>query len=118
MRTYRENPERVAKSTPEQYRVTQTDGTECSFANEQQIFGEPLFASFDKFDGRMGPSLTETARARAAVGVTELFFPPELAPLPPPRTSRLWRSRLLPIACSVFLVHAQAGCKHQSMTSL
>ena len=50
---------KVSKLTPEQYRVTQTGGTERPYANEYwdnkepglyvDVFsGEPLFASFDK----------------------------------------------------------------------
>ena len=70
MPTYRKNPEAVSKLTPEQYRVTQTHGTERPYANEygdnkepglyvDVVSGEPLFASFDKFDSGTGwPSLT------------------------------------------------------------
>lgn len=80
MPTYRKNPEAVSKLTPEQYRVTQTDGTERPFANEywdnkepglyvDVISGEPLFASFDKFDSGTGwPSFT---RPLEAANVTE-----------------------------------------------
>ena len=76
MRTYRKTPEAVSKLTPEQYRVTQTDGTERPFANEywdnkepglyvDMVSGEPLFASFDKFDSGTGwPSFTRPARGR------------------------------------------------------
>jgi peptide-methionine (R)-S-oxide reductase len=61
MPTYRKSPEAVSNLTPEQYRVTQTDGTGRPFANEywdnkepglhvDVVSGEQLFASFDKFD--------------------------------------------------------------------
>ena len=54
--------------TPEQYRVTQQDGTERPFRNEywhnkepglylDVASGEPLFASIDKFDSGW-PSVT------------------------------------------------------------
>lgn len=59
------------KLTPEQYRVTQTDGTERAFANEywdnhragiyvDVVSGEPLFASIHKYDSGSGwPSFTQ-----------------------------------------------------------
>ncbi|MEY4879451.1 MAG: hypothetical protein RJB62_920 [Pseudomonadota bacterium] len=68
--TYRKNPEALSCLTPEQYRVTQQDGTERPFANaywnskEKGLYvdvvsGEPLFASVDKFDSGTGwPSFT------------------------------------------------------------
>jgi methionine-R-sulfoxide reductase len=75
MRTYHKNPEAVSRLTPEQYRVTQTDGTERRFVNEywnnkepglyvDVVSGEPLFASFDKFESRSGwPSFTKPIQA-------------------------------------------------------
>ena len=65
MKTYHKNPEALSCLTPEQYRVTQTDGTERPFANEywdndepglyvDVVSGEPLFASFDKYDSGSG----------------------------------------------------------------
>ena len=68
MPTYRKNPEAVSRSSPEQYRVTQTDGTELPFANEywdnkepglyvDVVSGEPPFApptsSTAGWDGRV-----------------------------------------------------------------
>ncbi len=67
---YEKNPETVARLTPEQYRVTQENGTEPAFANEfwdhkqaglyvDVVSGEPLFASTHKFDSHCGwPSFT------------------------------------------------------------
>jgi peptide-methionine (R)-S-oxide reductase len=68
---YHKNPEAVSRLNPEQYRVTQQDGTERPFANaywdnhEPGIYvdvvsGEPLFASVDKYDSNSGwPSFTK-----------------------------------------------------------
>ena len=79
MPTYRKSPEAVSKLTPEQYRVTQTDGTERPFANEfwdnkepglyvDVVSGEPLFASIDKFDSGTGwPSFTRPLEAANVV---------------------------------------------------
>jgi peptide-methionine (R)-S-oxide reductase len=70
MSKYPKNPETVSRLSPEQYRVTQRDGTERPFDNaywdneEPGIYvdvvsGEPLFASSDKFDSGSGwPSFT------------------------------------------------------------
>ena len=71
MKTYHKNPEAVSRLTPEQYRVTQEDGTERRFVNAywdnkepglyvDVVSGEPLFASVDKFESRSGwPSFTK-----------------------------------------------------------
>jgi methionine-R-sulfoxide reductase len=68
--TYRKDPEAVSRLTPEQYRVTQQDGTEPAFNNEfwnnkepgiyvDVVSGEPLFASVSKYDSHSGwPSFT------------------------------------------------------------
>ncbi|MCB1838526.1 MAG: peptide-methionine (R)-S-oxide reductase MsrB [Alcanivoracaceae bacterium] len=60
----------LSKLSAEQYRVTQQDGTEMPFSGEyvdnkdagiyvDVVSGEPLFASFDKFDSGTGwPSFT------------------------------------------------------------
>jgi len=61
--------------TPEQYRVTQHEGTERPFANEywdnkqagiyvDVVSGEPLFSSLDKYDSGTGwPSFTQPLEA-------------------------------------------------------
>jgi peptide-methionine (R)-S-oxide reductase len=71
MTKYNKNPEAVSRLSPEQYRVTQKDGTERPFENEywdnkepgiyvDVVSGEPLFASTDKFDSHSGwPSFTK-----------------------------------------------------------
>src|SRR5689334_12161025 len=75
MRTFSRSPEALSRLTPEQYRVTQTGGTERAFANAywdnkepglyvDVVSGEPLFASFDKFDSGTGwPSFTRPIEA-------------------------------------------------------
>ena len=71
MAEYRKNPEALSRLSPEQYRVTQRDGTERPFDNEywdnkepgiyvDVVSGEPLFASTDKFESHSGwPSFTK-----------------------------------------------------------
>src|SRR3984957_5374290 len=71
MPKYNKNPEALSRLTPEQFRVTQRDGTERPFENEYWdnkqpgiyvdiVSGEPLFASTDKFESRSGwPSFTK-----------------------------------------------------------
>jgi peptide-methionine (R)-S-oxide reductase len=70
MSNYNKNPEAISRLSPEQYRVTQGDGTEQPFNNaywnnkEPGIYvdvvsGEPLFASINKFNSHTGwPSFT------------------------------------------------------------
>ncbi|WNO71718.1 MULTISPECIES: peptide-methionine (R)-S-oxide reductase MsrB [unclassified Streptomyces] len=79
MPEYVKNPEAVAQLAPEQYRVTQQDGTERAFANEywdnkepgiyvDVVSGEPLFASVDKYDSGTGwPSFTKVIDASNVV---------------------------------------------------
>ena len=69
--TYHKNPEAVGALSPEQYHVTQKNGTERPFTGEywdnhepgiyvDVVSGEPLFASVDKFDSGSGwPSFTK-----------------------------------------------------------
>ena len=65
MKAYHKDPEALSRLTPDQYRVTQQDGTETPFEIEywdndepglyvDVVSGEPLFASFDKFDSSSG----------------------------------------------------------------
>jgi peptide methionine sulfoxide reductase msrA/msrB len=68
--TYRKDPAAIEALSPEQYRVTQRNGTERAFTGEfwdhhepgiyvDVVSGEPLFASVDKFDSGTGwPSFT------------------------------------------------------------
>jgi peptide-methionine (R)-S-oxide reductase len=71
MKTYTKSPEALAKLTPEQFRVTQRNGTESPGAGEHLdhyapgiyvdiVSGEPLFASSDQFASGCGwPSFTK-----------------------------------------------------------
>src|SRR6202008_1887689 len=68
---YSKNPAAVEALSPEQYHVTQENGTERPFTGEycnnhdpgiyvDVVSGEPLFASVDKFDSGSGwPSFTQ-----------------------------------------------------------
>lgn len=70
MSNYEKNPDNVSRLSPEQFRVTQENGTERPFDNAywdnkepglyvDVVSGEPLFASTDKFDSHSGwPSFT------------------------------------------------------------
>lgn len=71
MTNYTKNPDVIATLTPEQFRVTQQDGTERPgtgplLDNKEPgiyvdiVSGEPLFASSDKFESGCGwPSFTK-----------------------------------------------------------
>src|SRR3954467_15927857 len=71
MPTYDKTPDVISRLSPEQYRVTQTGGTERPFDNEywdnkepgiyvDVVSGEPLFASINKFDSHTGwPSFSK-----------------------------------------------------------
>jgi peptide-methionine (R)-S-oxide reductase len=75
----KKNPEAVARLSPEQYRVTQLNGTERPFENAywdnkqsgiyvDVVSGEPLFTSMDKFDSGCGwPSFTKPLEAENVV---------------------------------------------------
>jgi methionine-R-sulfoxide reductase/methionine-S-sulfoxide reductase len=76
---YRKDPDAIAALTPDQYRVTQRNGTERAYSGEfwlhdepgiyvDVVSGEPLFASVDKFDSRTGwPSFTKPVDGRNVV---------------------------------------------------
>jgi peptide-methionine (R)-S-oxide reductase len=79
-RQYNKNPAAVDALSPEQYHVTQQNGTERPFTGEywdnhepgiyvDVVSGEPLFASVNKFDSGTGwPSFTKPIES---VNVTE-----------------------------------------------
>jgi peptide-methionine (R)-S-oxide reductase len=72
---YVKNPAAIDALSPEQYHVTQENGTEAPFTGEYEankepgiyvdvVSGEPLFASVDKFDSGTGwPSFTKPIAA-------------------------------------------------------
>ncbi len=71
MTAYKKDPQAIAALTPEQYRVTQENGTErpgtgALLSNKEVgiyvdiVSGEPLFASADKYESGCGwPSFTK-----------------------------------------------------------
>ena len=74
MRKFSKDPDAISRLSPEQYRVTQQNGTETpgtgEYLDNKQpgiyvdiVSGEPLFASIDKFEaalvGRASPSRIE-----------------------------------------------------------
>jgi peptide-methionine (R)-S-oxide reductase len=75
MRKYEKNPEAISRLSPEQYDVTQRNGTERPFQNAywnnkepglyvDVVSGEALFTSMDKFDSGCGwPSFTKPIEA-------------------------------------------------------
>jgi peptide-methionine (R)-S-oxide reductase len=79
MSKYHKNPVAVSLLSPEQYRVTQRDGTERPFENAywdnkqpgiyvDVVSGEPLFTSLDKFDSGCGwPSFTRPVETENVV---------------------------------------------------
>lgn len=81
MAKYEKNPDVIATLSPEQFRVTQENGTERPGTGEYLdnkapgiyvdiVSGEPLFASADKFDSGCGwPSFTKPI---TSTHVTEL----------------------------------------------
>ena len=81
MRKFSKDPDAISRLSPEQYRVTQQNGTEAPGTGEyldnkqpgiyvDVVSGEPLFASSDKFETGCGwPSFTkpiEPANVNAA----------------------------------------------------
>jgi peptide-methionine (R)-S-oxide reductase len=71
MSEYKKSAEAISRLSPEQFRVTQQNGTERPFENAfwdhddpgiyvDVVSGEPLFSSLDKFDSHCGwPSFTK-----------------------------------------------------------
>ena len=110
MPTYNKNPEAVSRLSPEQYRITQTDGTERPFDNR------PLIADFPK-ETSMTPeakSVTPTVFYRTLnVEGLEIFYReagPRDAPTVLllhgfPSSSHMFRN-LIPILADKYLVVA------------
>jgi peptide-methionine (R)-S-oxide reductase len=83
MSKYSKTPEAVSRLTPEQFRVTQSNGTEPAFHNQfwnshepgiyvDVVSGEPLFSSLDKFDSGCGwPSFTRPVQSENVIENTD-----------------------------------------------
>ncbi|SFM86340.1 peptide-methionine (R)-S-oxide reductase MsrB [Thioclava sp. BHET1] len=83
MSKWQKSEEALAKLTPEQYRVTQRNGTERPFTGEYNdhkargiyvdlVSGEPLFASSSKFESGCGwPSFTKPLVSEHVVELTD-----------------------------------------------
>jgi len=83
MRKFSKDPDAISRLSPEQYRVTQQNGTETPGTGEYQdnkqpgiyvdiVSGEPLFASFNKFDSGSGwPSFTKPLEPENVVENTD-----------------------------------------------
>jgi peptide-methionine (R)-S-oxide reductase len=79
MSNYRKNSEVISRLSPEQYEVTQCNGTERPFKNSywdnkkpglyvDVVSGEPLFTSMDKFDSDCGwPSFSKPVEEKNVV---------------------------------------------------
>ncbi|PWE31927.1 peptide-methionine (R)-S-oxide reductase MsrB [Pararhodobacter marinus] len=77
--SYSKTPEALARLTPEQYRVTQQNGTERPYSNEFDehfepglyvdiVSGEPLFASSAKYNSGCGwPAFTKPVEPQNVV---------------------------------------------------
>ncbi|MGJ8529464.1 peptide-methionine (R)-S-oxide reductase MsrB [Maritalea sp.] len=85
-KNYQKTDAAIQNLTPEQFRVTQKNGTERPFQNEfwdrddigiyvDIVSGEPLFASSDKFDAGCGwPSFTRPIIAEHVAELTDATF--------------------------------------------
>jgi peptide-methionine (R)-S-oxide reductase len=93
MRTFRKDPDAIAKLSREQYRVTQESATEAPGTGKylhnhepgiyvDVVSGEPLFASSDKFESGCGwPSFTkpiEPANVKELVDMSHLMVRTEV----------------------------------------
>ncbi len=86
MPTYEKTAEALARLSPEQYEVTQRNGTERPFKNAywdnkesglyvDVVSGEPLFTSLDKFDSGCGwPSFTKPLEGENVVENRDVTF--------------------------------------------